>query len=69
MRERLFAAIDVVAGLAAEILNQPDGSAALARAEQAERNAVTLTEELSVQTDRASAAIGKLDSLRAALAA
>ena len=69
MRERLFAAIDVVAGLAAEILNQPDASAALARAEQAEQHAVTLTEELSVQTERASAAIGKLDSLRAALAA
>ena len=69
MRERLFAAIDVVAGLAAEILNQPDASAATARAEAAEREAESLRESLDVATARANAAVEKIQNLRAALAA
>ncbi len=69
VRQRMMAALDDVASIAAEVLALPNADAALSRADDAEREVARLSEVLALERERADAAVAKLDSLRAALAA
>ncbi len=79
-RERMVELIDGMAALVVGLIEDvevataqadltAEVTAAIARAEDAEREVARLSEVLALERERADAATGKLDSLRAALAA